>query len=56
MVSKENLKTLKYHKFLRKKTLVLFIICSKCENEDNKIFKDEESVDILKTLGLFENI
>ena len=26
------------------KTLVLSIICSKCKNEDEKIFKKEESV------------
>ena len=38
------------------KTLVLFIICSKCKNEDEQIFKGEESVKKLKILGLIENI
>ena len=38
------------------KTLVLFIICSKCKNEDWKLFKEEESIEILKILGLIENI
>ena len=53
----------KYRKFekpkisyLLEKTLVLSIICSKCKNEDEKIFKEEESIDILKVLGLIENI
>ena len=40
----------KYRKFekpkktipLRKKTLVLSIICSKCKNEDKKLFKEKE--------------
>ena len=39
----------KYRKFeqpkishLLEKTLVLFIICSKCKNEDKKLFKQEE--------------
>ena len=53
----------KYRKFekpkisyLLEKTLVLSIICSKCKNEDEKIFKEEESIEILKILGLIENI
>ena len=32
------------------------IICSKSENEDEKIFKEEGSIEILKILGLTENI
>ena len=28
----------------------------KCRNEDDKIFKEEESTEILKILGLIENI
>ena len=32
------------------KTLVLSITCSKCENEDEKTFKEEESIEILLTL------
>ena len=50
----------KYRKFkisyLLEKTLVLSIICSKCKNENEKIFKEEESIEILKILGLIENI
>ena len=48
----------KYRKFekpkisyLLEKTLVLSIICSKCKNEDEKLFKEEESIEILKILG-----
>ena len=53
----------KYRKFekptisyLLEKTLVLSIICSKCKNEDKKILKEEESNEILKIIGLIENI
>ena len=42
--------------YLLEKTLVLSIICSKCKNEDEKIFKEEESIEILKILGLIEKI
>ena len=52
----------KYRKFenpkisyILEKTLVLSIISSKCKNKDRKIFK-EESIEILKILGLIENI
>ena len=41
---------------LLKKTLVLSIICSKWKNKDEKFFKDKESIEILKILGLIENI
>ena len=50
----------KYTKFekpilcILEKTLVLSIICGKCKNEDEKIFKEEESIEILKILGLIE--
>ena len=54
-VSIENLKTLKYHTFL-KKLLIPSIICSKCENENEKLFKAEELIDIFKILGLIKNI
>ena len=40
-----------YHTFY-KKISVLSIICSKCENEDEKKLKEEESIGILKILGL----
>ena len=53
----------KYRKFknpkisyILEKTLVLSIICSMCKNEDEKIFQEEESIEILKILGLIENI
>ena len=53
----------KYRKFekpkisyLLEKTLVLSIICGKCENRDEKIFKEEESIEILKIFGLINNI
>ena len=49
----------KYRKFekpkvsyLFEKTLVLSIICSKWKNEDEKLFKEEESIEILNILGL----
>ena len=42
--------------YILKKSLVLSIICSKCKNDDEKIFKEEESIEILKVLGLIENI
>ena len=41
--------------YLLEKTLVLSIICSKCKNEDEKLFK-EESIKILKILGSIENM
>ena len=53
----------KYRKFekpkisyLLEKISVLSIICSKCKNEDDKIFKEEESIEMLKLLGLINNI
>ena len=48
----------KYRKFekpkisyLLEKTLVLSIICSKNKSEDEKLFKGEKSIEILKILG-----
>ena len=53
----------KYRKFekprisnLLEKALVLSIICSKCKNEDGKLFKGEESIEIIKVIGLIENV
>ena len=53
----------KYRKFekpktlyILEKTLVLSNICSKCKNENEKIFKEEESIEIIKILVLIENI
>ena len=34
------------------KILVLSIICSKCKNDEGKIFKEKESIEILNILGL----
>ena len=42
--------------YLLEKTLVLSIICSRCVQEDEKLFKEEESTVLLKILGLLENI
>ena len=42
--------------YLLEKTLVLSIICSKCENEEEQVFKEEESMERLQILNLIENI
>ena len=43
--------------YILEKTLALSITCSKCKNEDEKIFEEEEeSIEILKNSGLIENI
>ena len=51
----------KYRKFKKskisyifKKTLVISVIWSKCKNEVEKIFKEEESIEILKIIGLIK--
>ena len=41
---------------LLEKTLVLSIICSNCKDEDEKIFKEKKSIEILKSFGLINNI
>ena len=41
--------------YIFEKTLVLSIIWSKYENEDEKIIKEEESIEMLKILGLMKN-
>ena len=44
---------------LKKKKIkksILSIICRKCKNEEEKIFKEEELIEILKILCLIENI
>ena len=51
----KNQKTLKYLTIFEK-TLVLSIICSKCENDNEKIFKEEEPIEILKIIGLIKYI
>ena len=52
----------KYRKFEKpkisyflEKALVLSNICSKCKNENEKIFKEEESIEISRVLGLINN-
>ena len=42
--------------YLLEKTLVVSFVCNKCKNEDEKLFKEEESIEIFKLLGLIENI
>ena len=42
--------------YIFEKTLVLYIICSKCENEHKKIFKEKESTEILKNFGLIKDV
>ena len=51
-------KEFKKHKisYTCEKTLLLSSICNKCGREDEKIFKEEESIEILKILGLINNI
>ena len=53
----------KYRKFknpkisyIFQKALVLSVIWSKNKNEDEKIYKEEESIEILKILGLIKSI
>ena len=38
------------------KMLLLSSIFNKCGSEDKKILKEEESIEILKTLGLIDNM
>ena len=53
----ENFKKLKYHILKKnKKTLGLSNVYSKCGHEHEKIFKEKESIEILKILGLINNI
>ena len=42
--------------YLLEKMSVLFIFRRKYENGDKQLFKDEESIEILKILGLVEHI
>ena len=51
----------KYSKFKNSKISFIFkkalpIICSKFGNEDEKIFKEEELIEIFKILGLIKSI
>ena len=42
--------------YIFQKTLSLSIVYSKCGHEYKKIFKEEESIEVLKILGLINNI
>ena len=42
--------------YIFEKSLVFSINCSKCQKIYEKIFKEEESVETLKTPGLIKNI
>ena len=45
--------------YIFEKTLVLSIIVSKCGNENEKVFKEEESIEIIEILRiivLIENV
>ena len=55
VLSIKYMKNLKYHTSSTK-TLVLSIVCSKCKNEDEKLFTEKESIEILKIVGLIQNI
>ena len=52
----------KYRKFEKPKKsnllekTVLSIICNKCKNEEEEVFPEEDSIEVLKILGLIENI
>ena len=52
----ENVKILNIIYFWKNISLVFSIICSKCKNKDEIIFKEEESIEISNSLGLFKNI
>ena len=52
----------KYRKFekpkilyLLEKTLVLSLIFNKCQNKDEKLFKEEESIEIMKIHNYLKN-
>ena len=51
----ENLKTLKHYIIFEKK-IGRSIVCNKCGYEYKKIFKEKESIEILKILGLNTNV
>ena len=53
----------KYRKFknskispILEKTLAFSIICSKFQNEDENIFKEEQSIEIFNIFGLIKDI
>ena len=42
--------------YFLEKTLLLSTIYSTCKNEDDKLFKEEELIEMSKIFGLIENI
>ena len=42
--------------YILEETVVFSIICCKCNIEDEKLFKEEESIKVLKVICLIENI
>ena len=51
----------KYRKFIDPKLCIFdktlfFIICSKCGNNSDRMFKEEGSIEILNVLGLINNM
>ena len=50
----QNLKILKYLIFFYK-TLVISVICGKYGSKCKRIFKEKESIEILKNLGWIKN-
>ena len=51
-------RTIKNHKasYIFEKKLVISIICSKYGSKDEKVFKEEKSIEILKIYDLTNNI
>ena len=54
-ISIENLKKLKYN-IIFKKNIIFFFVYSKSSYEYQKIFNEEQSIEILKIFGLINNI
>ena len=57
VINTKNLKIRKYHTFSKKNisSLYYLLICIKCGSKYEKIFKEEESIKILKNLDLINN-
>ena len=52
-INRENLKTLNYHIIFKKQVFSLFAVTVVINMK--KVFKEEESIEILKILGLITN-
>ena len=44
------------HRKFEKPKISQLLHCNKCKNENERIFKDKESIEMLKIIGLIENI